>query len=338
MPGEIFDGYAEVAPNLWVKEFTFEQFKNIDSIVLDIDGVILNVTSSFRVAISKTTQFYFKQILKWPGEATLISFEETQLFKLAGGFNNDWELTYAIVIFYLGKSNFLSSHNLDVLRKDGRSLQVFTDEVKKLGGGLEFAEKVALSGLKDKERIKALWDRNLIKQIFQEFYAGVDWCERLYGFNPVYIKKKGLLNKERVLIDKKLIEQFYPRISIITGRTREEAEIALERAGLLDIISSERILSDDGDIRKPNPRLLRTLSSKMGTEVGIYLGDTPDDLETVNNFKKLDRKERFLSCIILQNIKEAERFIEEGVDILAKSGNDVLAVINKLKREDNDGS
>ncbi|MDO8886634.1 HAD-IA family hydrolase [Candidatus Oleimmundimicrobium sp.] len=327
MLDKLQEDYVEVVSNLLVKKSALRWFKNIDSLVLDIDGVILDVTSSFRLAISKTTQFYFEKILKWPGKALLITPEETQLFKLVGGFNNDWELTYAVVIFYLSKSDFLSSYNLNVLRKKGRSLQEFTDEIKRCGGGLKSAEKIALSGLKDKERIKSLWNRNLIKQIFQEFYAGVDWCKKLYGFEPVYIKKKGLLNKEEVIIDKKLVKQFYPKVSIITGRTKKEAEIALERAGFLDIVSFDKILSDDGGIRKPNPKLLQELSNKMKTKVGIYIGDTPDDLEIVNNFKKLNQKEMFLSCIILQNIEEAKRFIKEGVDILARKGNDVLAEI-----------
>ncbi len=331
MVSDILEGYVETAPNLWIKRGVLGRFKKIDSLVLDIDGVILNVTRSFRVAISKTTQFYFKKILKWPGDAVLITPDETQFFKMAGGFNNDWELTYAAVIFYLGKSASLSDRNLNVLRDSGQSLRDFTNEVKKMGGGLKPAERVALSTLKDKERIKALWDRNLIKQIFQEFYAGVDWCKRLYGFNPVYVNKRGLLNREKVLISRKLVKQFYPKVSVITGRTKKEAGIALEKANLSDIIFPEKVLSDDGGVRKPDPKLLADLSKKMDTKVGVYIGDTPDDIETVNNYKKLGRNGKFLSCIVLRETEKVKRFIEGDVDILAGSGNDVLNEISKLK-------
>jgi len=331
MVGDVLEGYIETAPNLWIKRGALERFKKIDSLVLDIDGVILDVTRSFRVAIGKATQFYFKKILKWPGDAVLITPSETQFFKMAGGFNNDWELTYAVIIFYLGKSALLSNRNLNVLRDNGQSLRDFTNEVKKMGGGLEFAERAALSGLKDKERIKALWDRSLIKQIFQEFYAGVDWCKRLYGFNPVYVNKRGLLNREKVLISRELVKQFYPKVSVITGRTKKETGVALERANLSGIIFPENVLSDDGGVRKPDPTLLVDLSKKMDTKVGIYIGDTPDDLETVNNFKKLGRNDKFLSCIVLRETEKVKRFIEGDVDVLAASGNDVLSEINKLK-------
>ncbi|HDP69867.1 MAG TPA: hypothetical protein ENN38_03540 [Actinobacteria bacterium] len=331
MLGEVSDGYVDVNSNVWVKKFSFDLFKKIDSLVLDIDGVILDVTSSFRVAITKTTQFYFKNILKWPGEAILISPEETQLFKLAGGFNNDWELTYAVIAFYLGKSVSLSSQDLNVLWKKGRSLKGFTKEIKRLGGGIASAEDIILSDSEYKGRIKALWNRNLIKQIFQEFYAGMDWCEKLYGFSPEFIKEKGLLNKEKVIISKDLVEKFYPKVSVITGRIKEEAEVALEKANLSNVISFEKVLSDDGGIRKPNPKMLVSLSDKMNTGVGVYVGDTPDDLEMVNNFKKLGRSDKFLSCIVLREAEDAQRFIEDEVDVLAISGDDVLVEIDKFK-------
>ncbi|MDP3013807.1 MAG: hypothetical protein Q8M92_06150, partial [Candidatus Subteraquimicrobiales bacterium] len=94
--------YIEIVPNLLIRKDVSNFLSKIDSVVLDIDGVILDVSQSFRVAISRTVQYYFVEVLKYSGDACLITPEETQAFKMAGGFNNDWELTFSVVLFYLG--------------------------------------------------------------------------------------------------------------------------------------------------------------------------------------------------------------------------------------------
>lgn len=53
-------------------------------VVFDLDGVLVDVTASFRVAVIRTVAAL------GGGEVTL---EEVQALKNAGGFNNDWDLT-----------------------------------------------------------------------------------------------------------------------------------------------------------------------------------------------------------------------------------------------------
>jgi len=326
--------FVEVQPHLLVRKKMMGILPQIDGLVLDIDGVILDVSRSFRVAISKTTQYYFSKILNWEGASKLITPEETQLFKLAGGFNNDWELTYGVVLFYLGKSQKFSSQNLDFLRSEGESLEEFTEKVRDLGGGLKTLEKLIFSSLSQgqQRKVTELWRKDVIKRVFQEYYGGVDYCQRLYGFNPTLVKQKGLLNEERVLVDREKIKFFYPKVAVVTGRTGKETVVALERANLADLIPSHLVLSDDGGVlKKPNPEVLLSLGFKMQTRVGIYMGDTLDDLQTVRNFEKIRTQMRFLSCIISRKRSEAPIYIEGGVDVLARDPNGVLSFIIRSK-------
>lgn len=329
------EDYIEIAPDLLIRKEVFNLLSKIDSVVLDIDGVILDVSQSFRKAISETVQYFFSKVLKWPGETYLITPEETQMFKMAGGFNNDWELTYAVVLFYLGKSAVLLASDLKYLREKGKSINKFTVRIKEKGGGLAAVEELVFKPLVDVERecIEKLWQKDLIRQIFQEFYAGVDYCERLYGFKPEFVGEKGLLNKESVLLNKELLEPFYSKIAIITGRTKEETEVALERAELSSLISFEKIIYDDGVLLKPDPKILLSLGEKIETRVGIYIGDILDDLKMVNNFKKLASSMTFISGIVLRNEAEKFNFIEENVDILSKNVNDILLAVVKSKGE-----
>jgi len=324
--------YLEIEPEVWARKESLEPLSHVESLVLDIDGVILDVFSSFRVAISQTTQHYFSQTLGWPGKSTLITPVQTELFKLAGGFNNDWELTFAVVLFYLAKSEELSNHNLDTLASDKKALQDFTDKVRSLGGGLANAQTILLENLTQgqQERVQKLWDKGLVQRIFQEYYGGSNYCERLYGFKPTNFKGKGLLENETTIVDKALIRPFSPKVGVLTGRTREEAELALERASFKDLISSDFVLTD-GTIRKPDPKTLLVLGKKMGTASGIYIGDTPDDLETVNNLRHLKSSVSFFSGIVLKKATPSELFIEREADMVARSTDQLLLALLKLK-------
>ncbi len=315
----------------WLKREDYYQIKDIDTLILDIDGIILDVYSSFRKVISQTVQYFFKNHIKLEGKVTLLSPAETQLFKLAGGFNNDWELTEAAILFFLSKMVSLSIKNLDELKRI-EPLAYFTEKVKFYGGGLKGAKKAIFEKLKveEREKVKKEWKRKLIRQVFQEIYGGIDWCEKLYGFKPKKIFKKGLVNKERVIIDLKMIKKF-PKLGILTGRTREETELALKKANLEKLIPFDFILYDDGKYKKPNPLTLEKLGSLLGTKKGLYLGDAYDDWLTVKNFSQKEQKFSFFSGIVFRSLKEFKIYRAEGVTILARSPNDILKAVVSLK-------
>lgn len=58
------------------------------AVLFDMDGVLVDVSMSYRTAIQKTAEFFTKQE---------VSKEQIQEFKEKGGFNNDWDLTQAII-------------------------------------------------------------------------------------------------------------------------------------------------------------------------------------------------------------------------------------------------
>lgn len=320
---------SNLKADLFASPKTAAYLGGLDTLILDIDGVILDVRESFRRAISLTTQFYFENYLHWPKGPTLIEPEETQAFKLARGFNNDWELTDAVVLFYLVRSIKVGSKDLGLLRAGGGPLSQFVAEIETLGGGIEAATKIVED---DFSRIRDLWQRNIIKQIFQEIYAGVDHCMEIYGFEPSLIRHEGLLSQEKTLIDKDLVAAFYPKVGVITGRTSKEAALALKMASLSELVDPKAIIGDDGGKRKPDPSLLSQLAEYFETKVGAYLGDTADDLEMVNNFKAEGNKATFISCMISVDPLERDHFATGRADIVAPSANDFLREAIRAKK------
>jgi len=59
------------------------------AILFDMDGVLVDVTSSYRRAIQETVRFF-------SGKGVML--EEIQALKEKGGYNNDWDLTEAILV------------------------------------------------------------------------------------------------------------------------------------------------------------------------------------------------------------------------------------------------
>jgi len=70
-----------------------------DVLLFDLDGVLVDVSNSYRLAIKETAEFFTKQ---------KVLNDEIQKFKEQGGFNNDWDLTEAII----------SSKNVNVSKEE----------------------------------------------------------------------------------------------------------------------------------------------------------------------------------------------------------------------------
>ncbi len=69
-----------------VKKFKEQKEKKV--ILFDMDGVLVDVGNSYRKVIQETAQFFTKQ---------KVSQEEIQEYKQKGGYNNDWDLTEALI-------------------------------------------------------------------------------------------------------------------------------------------------------------------------------------------------------------------------------------------------
>ncbi|MEA2086509.1 MAG: HAD-IA family hydrolase [Candidatus Caldatribacteriota bacterium] len=314
-----------------------DRISQVDTLVFDIDGVLIDVQDSFKKAVCQTVQFYFKEILRFQGSENLINPEEVEYFKMAGGFNNDWNLTSAVVLFYLMKARENNLRDIDVFRSIEPDIKKFTTEMLPSGGGLVKVIDLIEEDGNIREEILALWDRNLITKIFQEIYAGEEHCYNIYGFHPSLIKKDGLIKQERIIIDKNK-KDFLQNFSfgILTGRNKREARVALERLGWDDIVSKEKIVTADDGVEKPHPQGLKKITNSLKTKLGIYIGDTWDDLSTVKNINKEERETKFLSAIVLGEgfdlrSKSAKFYLNEEVNLLARDVNCVLDWLEKVK-------
>lgn len=315
-----------------------------DAVIFDIDGVLVEVRDSFREVISLALQHYFKEVLGVPGETRLVGPDETALFKLAGRYNNDWDLAQGAAAWGLLKltAGGGDKRNIESLRESSPTLEEFTARIGREGGGLDNTMRLVRREL-DPEQ-KAAFDRlyrpELIKRIFQEYYAGPALCREFYGFEPEHYKGRGLVENESPIVDPALVGElagFGMVFGVLSGRTVEEADYVLERLGIERYLHPRGKVVDDGTVPpKPDPDGLIELARRTAFTSALYVGDVPDDWTTVKAYAEaLPQGPPVLGCMVATgadpNGRVTEHFERSGVHCLAADVNVLLNFLLELK-------
>jgi HAD superfamily hydrolase (TIGR01548 family) len=243
---------------------------NVDAVVLDVDGVLVDVADSYRRAIVESVERVYDET---------IARADIQQFKDAGGFNNDWELTYAAALSILARREGMD-----------RSVSQFTDAIQGMGGGLDAARAIVSEELTpaDRERVFAEWDTDRLRDVFQQLYLGSDLYRDIEGGEP-NLDTPGFIHDEPVIVDPETIDALQERfhVGVLTGRPAAEADIALERVGL-DVPDDHRFTMDDWVAGKPDPAALVTLAERFDAANIAFVGDTLDDIRTAVNAGEVD--------------------------------------------------
>lgn len=321
---------------LFIKQELIKSLGQVDALILDIDGVVLDVSQSFRVVAAETVQYYATQVLKLADSGPLFESSETELFKMAGGFNSDWDLTNAAVALVVAKHAQSGAEDTLALREQEPPWSEYTEAIKRRGGGLAVAEAVLLDILTPAQRrdFARNWNPKLVTQIFQEMYAGDESCRALYGFEPQHIHGEPYYKREKVMLDAALLPKGL-KIGVVTGRTRAETRLALKMAGLTNRIPEKHWVTEDDGLRKPDGRTMLRLRENMEFRHGIYVGDTVDDHKTVVNYRELKGagKAKIVACTSLSGPSgDAHRrlFLEAGAEIITPDVNSLLQFLNQV--------
>lgn len=253
---------------------------NADAVVLDIDGVLVDVADSYRRAIVESVDRVYDKT---------IDIEDVQQFKDAGGFNNDWELTDAAALFVLA-------------RREGLRMDIteFTDVVAEHGGGLEAARTVVAEMPSiSQARVRDKWDSERLRDVFQTLYLGSDLYRELEGGEPPF-DAPGYINDEPVIVTPETVEALTSRfdVGVVTGRPAAEADIALDRVGL-DVPDEHRFTMDNWEQGKPHPHALTTLAERFDAHAVTFTGDTLDDIKTAVNAAEADPEREYYGIGVL---------------------------------------
>ncbi|MES2459046.1 MAG: HAD-IA family hydrolase, partial [Armatimonadota bacterium] len=275
--GYIIEGIAFFRPE------SRDLFSHIDTIIFDIDGVLLEVSRSIRKVNCLSVAAYLRTLPGWTAPDDLLTSQDIEQFKEAGGFNDDWDLTFAVVLLFLHKWRLHHTSDASVLHTLSPTVAEYTTDIARRGGWLRSAEAITRDA--DLPSWPSEWyDKPKIQQMFQELWSG-EHCQRLYGFEPQFFPGPGWIRLDTPLLDAALIPKGV-KLGVVTGRTLREAQFALELLGLQDRISlpgPQGITKDDG-FYKPEPLGMRQVLTRLESRTALYIGDTIDDLRTVLSF------------------------------------------------------
>ncbi len=327
---------------LFIKQDLLKLLPLLDALILDVDGVILDVSRSYREVICDVVQHYAVHKLGLSDTARLLEPEEIEGFKAASGFNSDWDLTLAAVALIAAKKAISQAAGTAAIREQEPSWAEFTETLRRrqnplIAAGLDTAEKTVLEMLTPSQRrdFALSWDKGFVVQLCQEMYGGEEACHSLYGFAPQYLHGEGYYKRERVLLDKAMLPPV--PVGLLTGRSHSETRLAMRFARLEKEIPPENWVTEDDRVRKPDGRTLLLCQEKMKFKNALYVGDTPDDWRTVENYRdtKGSGRARVWGAIVLSGPGGAtsrRAFLEAGTEIIAPDVNTLLEYLKHTLR------
>jgi len=283
-----------------------------DVVVLDIDGVLVDVADSYRRAIVESVDRLYGRT---------IDRADVQCFKDAGGFNNDWDVTDAVALYLLADD------------RDPLALAAFTDRIREAGGGLAAAESVVADHLAadDLAAVREAWDSEALRETFQALYLGADLYRDLEGADPPF-EARGYIHDEPVLVDPDTLDRLESgaAVGVLTGRPAAEADIALDRVGLA-VPDDHRVTMDDWEAGKPHPSALVALADRFDADVVAFAGDTLDDMKTAVNAAAADSGRSYHGIGVLTGGLRGDSgraaFESVGADAVVASVNDLPGVV-----------
>ena len=318
--------YASSGPVL-VRPELLPRLASIDTLIFDIDGVIMDVTRSIRAVGCDAVRVYLTQLLAWPDTGQFIEAGDIEAYKLADGFNDDWEIAGINVLTYLVKGELANTRDAAALRTLAPTIADLAEAARESRGGGEHVRSRLLAMLDGaaRDRVLRAWDYKQIVQVFQELYAGEDHCHDFYGYHPQFVHAPGRIALDRPLMRRESLPPSIAKLGIYSGRTWEETRAALDMAGIADLVARERVIVVDDGMVKPDPRGLATLVERMDSTAAVFVGDMPDDREAVRRYRAqyAGRPEVF-DCLVLSGPlggRPQDEICAAGADVIAPDVN-----------------
>ncbi len=280
-------------------------------IVFDMDGVIIDVSGSYRDVVRRATKLFFQPARSWEKlPEPLFELSDLAVVKQSGGLNNDWDLTCAVINLLYSLTDRPAVHKSREPWQRWREtlMQCDVAEMAKFltAEDQPLATLLKHSGRREDDFITGLYtgdvgSGNIIKQIFQEIYLGQELFASTYNLKPKLYNDDGYILREQVLIDPSDLAALGRDnvLAIATGRPRAEAEYPLQHFNLKkyfsviytldDCLEAEaKMLTAKGEkvsLSKPNPFMLDAIAGDVNEKFRgyFYVGDMPDDVIAAAN-------------------------------------------------------
>lgn len=287
----------------------------VDAVVFDCDGVLIDARESYDATILRTTAMMVEGFAGVKLQLEKIGGELILGVRRTGGFNDDWDTTYALILFSvvaLGRSK--TQDKLSVKETQG-VLQKLKNLVEDFSSKDRLEGKISVDRyLKGKSLESDLTDElreylnlpmdaihNRMTRAFDEMYYGASPFQRIYGIEPSFWLREGLIERERVMITTENLDRLQKllgnrKIAMATGRPYVAVKYTL--GDVLDYfdLDASVFIGDDGidpklasvlrKYKKPSGASLVRAYEKLSSKTMLYVGDSAEDRMMVEDARK----------------------------------------------------
>ena len=313
---------------IYIDDSGIDALDEIDAIIFDCDGVLIDITKSYDQAIIKTTQYVLENFAKI-NDAINVDFKIIDGFKSTGGFNDEVDLTYAAIISLVAAKKLekdQTSFIFDVIKNADSSGIVSVEKYLK--------NQVDISDIKKQLSYPGMHHENPLYQIFDQLFYGPELYHKLFR-NHSKFSEAGLIDQDDVILNNLLIEKlqkkFDSKITIVTGRGKESASYSLKTLlEKFDLKNSVFLEDESRELAKPNPQSLLDAIKGMNCISTLFVGDSMEDFIMANKATDLGSKTTFCGIIgTSKNPQEKlELFQRNGVILVLDSINLLPKVLN----------
>jgi phosphoglycolate phosphatase-like HAD superfamily hydrolase len=303
---------------------------DIDSLIFDCDGVLIDITKSYDQTIV-TTAKYVLETLANIDDSIDIDFKIIDGFKSTGGFNDEVDLTYAAILSIVAAKK---------LKKDQTEF-IFTVIKNSDSTGIKSVEnflknQVDISKIVNQLSYPGSHKENVLYQIFDQLFYGPELYLKLFKNNSKF-SDPGLIENDDVILDDelciKLQKKFGNQISMVTGRGKESVSYSLKNLlQKFDLPNSVFLEDESRDLAKPNPQALVDSIHGMSSKSCLYVGDSMEDFIMAKKATILGNKTTFCGIIgTSKNPQEKLKLFEENGAILVLDSITLLPKVLNLE-------
>ncbi len=320
----------EIEKGIIVDIAKIEKFKELDSIVFDCDGVLIDVSNSYDLTIKKVVDFVVKEIDSL-NESDLVTTKMIEGFKNTGGFNDEVDVTYALILSIITAKKMSRHYSELIFNVIENSDETGIKSVEKY---LEFI-KADITKIKESLDYPGKKFDNSLSSIFDEMFYGSDLYTKLYNRKPKFNHGKGLIENDVVLLSKDLLKElhnrFDRRIAIVSGRSQLSAKYSLKELFNEFNLDNSRFLEDEPrEMAKPNPQSLLSTIKGLKGNCSMFVGDSIEDYIMAR--KVYESGYRTVFCGVYGTSENPEKkralFEKKNIDVIVKSIDQIPKTLN----------
>lgn len=354
------DGYEEVDPGggtAMVRIGTRERLGEVDAIVFDCDGTLIDARRSYDATIMRTTKKMVKDFsgvtlpLDGFGGGMILAMRRT------GGFNSDWDTTYALSLLAEAAVERSGARSTGAVLAAMRELVADFGSRQRLAGHRSVDSYLARAGLVSERmnEMKAFLGypgnarKSRMAAAFDQLYYGGALFREVYGFEPAKWYQRGLIERETLFVDGDELTRLRRitggrRMAIATGRPYVAVRHTL--GGLLRYFDREAsVFIGDVDLhpelapelekyRKPSGASLVRAHQKLSPKMMLYVGDSAEDRLMVDDARRRYGNTLFAGVYgtSFDDAAQMSYFRRSGSDLVVKSVEQVPQLLEMVRR------